>query len=105
MRGNWGCELEGGCVNIDVKCRACRGGADFRIVETYRIQTFNISISLYGLRGWLDKTASLFNSGGTNRLTSPPKNAKWYDNTHSAAVTVSTNKGGPLLGQDKEQGG
>ena len=67
MRGNWGCELEGGCVNIDVKCRACRGGADFRIVETYRIQTFNISISLYGLRGWLDKTASLFNSGGTNQ--------------------------------------
>ena len=38
-------------------------------------------------------------------LTSPPKNAKWYDNTHSAAVTVSTNKGGSLLGQDKEQGG
>ena len=39
-------------------------------------------------------------------LTSPPKNAKWYDNTHSAAVTVSTNKGGSLLVRTRqEQGG
>ena len=93
-------------MNIDVKCRACRGGADFRIGETYRIQTFNISI-LYGLRGWLYKTTSLSKSGGTTlkEITSPPKNAMRYDNTHAAAVTVSTNKDGSLLGQDKEQGG
>ena len=94
-------------MNIDVKCRACRGGADFRIGETYRIHEYRHLTSLYGLRGWLYKTTSLSKSGGTTlkEITSPPKNAMRYDNTHAAAVTVSTNKDGSLLGQDKEQGG